>query len=185
MSLRSFRNLKSYPAGKPLSADDVLEFHAARLLLLLHICGANGEIDGLTKLAKLDFFVRYPAFFVRTSAFLGKPVAPVFDTVETPMVRHHYGPWDHRYYHVLAYLEGTGMARVRKAGARKFVFSLTEQGTLHAKRLSDQEAFRALRNHMIGVRKLLGRRSGESLKKLIYEIFAEEIVERPLGEEIR
>jgi len=52
----------SQPISLPLAADDILEFHAARLLLLLEICGTAGRIDGLTKMAKLDFFKRYLDF---------------------------------------------------------------------------------------------------------------------------
>ena len=56
--MKSLRNFASQAAGLPLLADDVLEFHAARLLLLFRVCGTKDRIDGLTKMAKLDFFVR-------------------------------------------------------------------------------------------------------------------------------
>jgi hypothetical protein len=180
----SVRNLRDYPAGRPLSADDVLEFHAARLLLLLHVCGRDGEIEGLTKLAKLDFFARYPAFFARACAHLNRPVPAVTDTIEASMVRHHYGPWDHRYYHVLSYLEATGVVRVRKTGANAYRFTLTERGGETAARLAQREAFAPLRDHMRQVRAVLGTRSGDTLKKLIYTLFREEVAERPLGETI-
>src|SRR5450759_2243220 len=120
-SMRSIRNLRSLPAGRSLLAEDLLEFHAARLLLLMRYCGAANRIDGLTKLAKLDFFVRYPAFFASACEALGKEAPPdALGGVEAPMVRHHYGPWDKRYYHVLAFLEGAGLVTVttaRGAGA--------------------------------------------------------------------
>jgi hypothetical protein len=62
--MKMLRNLAARPAATPLAADDVLEFHAGRLLLLLSTCGGTtGAIGGLTKMAKLDFFVRYPDFF--------------------------------------------------------------------------------------------------------------------------
>ncbi len=61
--MKSLKNINDLPAGVPLAADDLLEFHAARLLLLFKVCGVAGRIDGLTKMAKLDFFVRYPQFF--------------------------------------------------------------------------------------------------------------------------
>jgi hypothetical protein len=51
------------PVSLPLSADNIVEFHAARILLLISLCGTSNRIDGLTKMAKLDFFVRYPNFF--------------------------------------------------------------------------------------------------------------------------
>lgn len=181
----SYRNLKNYPAGRPLGADDVLEFHAARLLLLLLLCGKAGQIDGLTKLAKLDFFVRYPSFFARTCEYLGKGVPDVKSTIEAPMVRHHYGPWDHRYYHVLAYLEGAELMTVKKAGARKYVFALTDTGTAVAERLAKKPTFSDLTQQMRNVKKVLGTRSGESLKNLIYDVFKREVAEREMGEEIR
>ena len=46
--MKSLRNLAKHPAGIPVLADDVLEFHALRLLLLLKVCGTSGRIDGLT-----------------------------------------------------------------------------------------------------------------------------------------
>ncbi len=61
--MKSLNRIGQCPVSLPLSADDILEFHAARLLLLLSVCGVSGRIDGLTKMAKLDFFARYPAFF--------------------------------------------------------------------------------------------------------------------------
>jgi hypothetical protein len=61
--MRSLNRLGMRSAGLSLCADDIVEFHAARLLLLMRICGVSGRIDGLTKLAKLDFFARYPDFF--------------------------------------------------------------------------------------------------------------------------
>src|ERR687890_441277 len=102
--MRSARHIDDLPAGAPLLADDLTEFRAARLLLLLNECGLKGQIEGLTKLAKLDFFVRYPSFFTQACIEQGKPFFPVTEAVESPMVRYYYGPWDHRYYQVLAYL---------------------------------------------------------------------------------
>jgi hypothetical protein len=183
--MHSFRNLHSYPAGHPLSAEDVVEFHAARLLLLLLLCGKDGEIDGLTKLAKLDFFARYPTFFARACAHLRRPIPSIESGIEAEMVRHHYGPWDHRYYHVLAYLEGSGLLRVGRSGASGYRFTLTELGQEAASRLSAKEAFATLADHMRNVKAVLGDRKGDTLKKLIYELFSKEVAERPLGEAIR
>jgi hypothetical protein len=60
--MKSLNRLGARSVSLPLSADDIVEFHAARLLLLLSVCGVAGRIDGLTKMAKLDFFARYPDF---------------------------------------------------------------------------------------------------------------------------
>lgn len=51
------------PLHRVWDPDDAVDFHASRLLLLLNLCGTNPGpgIEGRTKFAKLDFFLRYPA----------------------------------------------------------------------------------------------------------------------------
>jgi hypothetical protein len=63
--MKSLNRIGVFPASAPLAADDIVEFHAARLLLLLSLCGTAGHIDGLTKLAKLDFFCAISRFLCR------------------------------------------------------------------------------------------------------------------------
>jgi hypothetical protein len=178
------------PVSLSLSADDIVEFHAARLLLLIFVCGVSGRIDGLTKMAKLDFFARYPNFFeaARTS------VAPVHatdaagrlesdETVESAMVRHHYGPWDKRYYHVLAYLEAKQLIFVTKEG-KTYRVSLTDHGTDRAKALAARPSFAPLVARMLEIKKTFGSKKGSFLKNLIYRMFDAEVGRRPLGEVI-
>lgn len=83
------------------------EYHAARLLLLIEsVSRRSGSLDGLTKLAKLDFLVRYPNFLRRLlmqdaidiSAVDGTEILPVAESVESRMMRYKYGPWDNLYY---------------------------------------------------------------------------------------
>lgn len=182
-ALFSQRNLGSVPAGESLSAEDVLEFHAARILLLLSHVG-NGSIDGLKKIAKLDFFVRYPAFFAEACVFLGKAPPPGLQAIETHMVRHHYGPWDHRYYHILAFLESTQTIKVSKVRARMYRFEITETGQQFAERLSALPSFQDQIKRMKRVRAVLGQKNGEALQDLVYSLFEKEIGKRELGETI-
>ncbi len=136
--MKSLHHLGEFSATLPISADDIVEFHAARLLLLFHTCGVRGGINSLTKMAKLDFFVRYPDFFdAARRATLGVDEATsVSDAaVESAMVRHHYGPWDKRYYHVLAYLEGKCLIHVSKDGSA-YQLALTEEGRSRARALA-------------------------------------------------
>ena len=187
--MRALANFAEYPAGRPLVSDDIIEFHAARLLLLLQVCGTkNRRIDGLTKLAKLDFFVRYPGFFARACEQLGVDAtfrtAEVETVVESTMVRYHYGPWDHRYYHVLAYLEGKGLVEVSRGSSKAFQFELTDRGIERAKMLSELAPFQEQAVLMRQVRKILGKKTGSQLKDLVYQLFGREVAERPLGEEI-
>jgi DNA-binding PadR family transcriptional regulator len=187
--MRSIDNLQQVPAGEVISSDDLVEFHASRILLLLLTCGTKDQktrrskVEGLTKLAKLDFFVRYPAFFERVAAELEESVPEMNKTLESKMVRYHYGPWDNRYYHVLPYLEAKGLIEIKKdARNNQYKFFLTEKGQEVAAKFAEAEEFGALRENMEQVRRVLGRKSGNQLKNLIYQVFEEEVAERRLGE---
>jgi DNA-binding PadR family transcriptional regulator len=180
--MKSIANSGMQPIGIPLLADNITEFHAARVLLLLKVCGTKNTIEGLTKLAKLDFFVRYPLFFNEVATYLLQSGSEKKQmAVESAMVRHHYGPWDKRYYHVLPFLEAKGLIAVKKKD-KAYEFALTEKGQLVAKSLLSMNVYNDLVNHMKEVKGTLGRRSGTSLKNLIYEIFDKEVVQKHLGE---
>lgn len=187
--MKSIRHLGNHPVSLPLAADDILEFHAARLLLLIEVCGTAGRIDGLTKMAKLDFFSRYPEFFAAaTAAKSGETgshsaVNVHGDAVESAMVRHHYGPWDFRYYHVLAYLEAKQLITVTKQ-KNAYQIALTSRGRERAKLIGARASFSTLVDRMRQVKQQFGKMSGNSIKQLIYSMFAKEVVERPLGEQI-
>lgn len=187
--MRSLNRVGTQPMSLPLSADDIVEFHAARLLLLLHVCGIKGRIDGLTKMAKLDFFVRYPEFFeVARSGMNASTETPLSraaanERVESAMVRHHYGPWDKRYYHVLAHLEAKGLISVTKE-AKAYRIQLTEVGSQRAKDLSAKHSFASIVQIMGEVKNVFGRKNGNFLKELIYKLFDEEVGQRELGEVI-
>jgi len=181
--MRSIKKLGSRPASLPVLADDILEFHAARLLLLLKLCGKRGRIDGLTKMAKLDFFVRYPRFFAEACEELGEVPRDEPLPVESAMVRYRYGPWDHRYYHVLSFLEGARLVEVSRIG-KTFRLELTELGIATSAQLEKKPSFQELALQMRQVKKVLGNKSGSALKKIIYETFSNEVTNREHGEVI-
>jgi hypothetical protein len=188
--MRSLNRLGMRSAGLSLCADDIVEFHAARLMLLMQICGVSGRIDGLTKLAKLDFFARYPDFFEAARRAIddkdaSHPSRPSSsEAVESAMVRHHYGPWDKRYYHVLAHLEAKRLITVTKEGPG-YRISLTELGRNRAKTLMNRPSFGPLVQRMQEIKKTFRNRTGSSLKNLIYELFDQEVARRPMGQVIR
>ncbi len=188
--MKSIRNIGDAPAGLPIAADDLLEFHAARLLLLIEFCGTTSRsdgvtrIDGLTKMAKLDFFVRYPQFFDVACKTLGLPVESVAKSVESSMIRFHYGPWDDRYYHILAYLESKGLVSIVKDN-NAFKLALTDTGKHAAQEIAKDSSYETLVEQMKQVKKALGGKPGSTLKKLIYQIFDKEVGQRSLGESIQ
>lgn len=188
--MKSIKRIGFRPASLPLSADDVVEFHAARLLLLTKVCGTANRLDSLTKMAKLDFFVRYPEFFeVARAATTSNsdpdvPAPAEADAVESAMVRHHYGPWDKRYYHILAYLEANRLITVAKHQS-SYRIALTDLGIERAKSLAARPSFATLVERMREIKKTFGARSGTYLKDLIYRLFDEEVGQRPMGQMIR
>jgi hypothetical protein len=187
--MKSLRRLLKQNAGLPIVADDVLEFHAARLLLLIRYCGVRDRatkefrIQGLTKMAKLDFFIRYPTFFKAVTAITQEGTMATYPP-ESPMIRYHYGPWDQRYYQVLAYLCAKGLVSISKEGTT-VILSSTPEGNQAAARLADDKSYAALLKHVNDVSNSFKNKSGNSLKKLIYQVFEKEVGELPWGEVIR
>jgi len=187
--VKSMRTIADQSAGIPLLADDVIEFHAARLLLLAHLCGKKDRIDGLTKMAKLDFFVRYPQFFAKACRYLNPDATSTneahhgSDAVESSMIRYHYGPWDQRYYQVLAYMRSRGLLDVEQEG-RSYKLRLTAAGRAAAATLASDSAFATLVEQMRRVKSVFGNMTGTRLKELVYEVFDQEVAQRAKGEVI-
>jgi hypothetical protein len=186
--MKLLSTIQDQPVGLPLVADDITEFHAARLLLLVHVCGKRARIDGLTKMAKLDFFVRYPQFFDKACRHQGLSVevdteTDPTDVVESAMVRYHYGPWDLRYYDVLAYMRARDLVTINQEG-RVYKLRLTDLGRSAADDLAASAAFAPLVTQMRSVKTAFGNASGSALKQLIYDVFDEEVAQRAKGEVI-
>src|SRR5665213_2386912 len=126
--------------------------HLGRLLLLLFAFDRDGDapaIEGITKLAKLDFLLRYPSYFEK--AMLARNVSPrripleeyERKTVEAQMVRYRFGPWDHRYRRFLNLLGAKGLVRIDTNG-RNIMISLTEVGRRQATQLADEKSYQPL-----------------------------------------
>ncbi len=124
-------------------------FHMSRLLLLIDVFATpagDGSIEGLTKLAKLDFLLRYPANLERALAARGaKPEeAHVLDfernSVEASMVRFKYGPWDFRYRRFINLLVAKGLVHVYLKG-RTIHLGITDSGREAARLLESDAIF--------------------------------------------
>jgi hypothetical protein len=171
--------------NSPLStARDPFEYHVARVLILVAAfsTGAKGRLDGLTKLAKLDFLLRYPSYLEQVLDERGKPLAPTLRpspeerlALESAMIRYKYGPWDSRYYPVIGRLIGQGLVEpVDGAGSVALRVTAAGRDTVEALSGTGWEA-------VIGRARALKRGldlSGTSLQKLIYRSFPEAL-DRP------
>lgn len=170
------------PLHRVVDPDDLLDFHAARLLILLEVCGSgerSRRIDGRTKLAKLDFFVRYPRFLSVAHRVLGiEPESRLTEQrveSEAPMIRYRYGPWDPGYRDYLAFLEARGLLRV--VGTDVEGYSLTPAGRRVASQLMEHSAFVPLTKRAQSMVGNLATWNGSRLKAFIYDQFDQEVAD--------
>jgi hypothetical protein len=162
----------------PLEEDDNL--HVGRLLVLLSAFAGKdgkGSVDGITKLAKLDFLLRYPVNLERALQVRAKRGidANVVDyerkSIESSMVRYRFGPWDFRYRRFLNSLIARGLALATIEG-RTIKIVLTELGMELAQQLSASPEFATIADRS----RLLKRHcdlTATNLMKFIYETFPE------------
>lgn len=148
----------------------------ARLLLLIDsFTNESRGLEGRVKLAKLDFFLRYPKYLERALTIRGAPDPSVnvtaVDNIDNQMVRYRYGPWDPAYYALLGRLIGKGFVSTvpMKNG---FVFKTTDLGRDVARKLAKSEPWTSTAR----MTKLLRRHldlTGTRLKEFIYDHFPE------------
>jgi hypothetical protein len=160
--------------------DENTQLHTARILLLLDAFAEDQhspEIEGLTKLAKLDFLLRYPVMLERALAARNKSTREVElqdyerHSVESAMVRYRFGPWDHRYRHILNLLVARGLAATNIDG-RKVTIVVTQRGREVARQLAQKDTLatyvaraRVLKRHF--------DLTATNLVRFIYDTFPE------------
>lgn len=172
------------------SLEDNEELHQARLLILIScFVGPDGlgKIEGLTKLAKLDFLLRYPVYLERALESKQKSTRGLNVTnyerlsIESSMIRYRYGPWDSRYRMFINILAAKGLVEVGTKG-RTVIVGLTVQGREAASLLSESDEFADIvrRSELL---KSSFDLQGTTLMRFIYQTFPE-IASLSLGAEI-
>lgn len=163
------------------------EYHEARLLVLL--APHDRGVSGLTKLAKLDFLLRYPVMLERlaSSEDLSLPgeIGPTPSertAVESPMIRYKYGPWDNRYYAILGALVSKGLLQT-SSSASSMRFELTDRGRDLATEIGGFDEWARTAGRAAYLRAHFNR-SGNALKTQIYKQLPD-VVARPHRQEIR
>jgi hypothetical protein len=113
-----------------------LDVHIGRVLLLIRAFsgGRRGRLEGLSKLARLDFLLRYPVYLERVLDGRGQslsfalwPTGAERRAVESTMVRHKFGPFDARYYLLVGRLLGLELAD-QLPGSRHLSLRATDRG---------------------------------------------------------
>ncbi|WP_328967515.1 hypothetical protein [Streptomyces sp. NBC_00239] len=163
-------------------------YHEARVLLLIdRFTGVKKGLEGLTKLAKLDFLLRYPAMLERLLAEDGipwpdgaQPTSAERLSVESRMTRYKYGPWDHRYYTVLGSLAARDL--ITYGGTDRAEFRITASGAVAAAMLAETDEWSVVAKRITLLKKHFNK-SGTTLKTLIYDRLPD-AVDRPWRTEI-
>jgi len=162
------------------------EFHQARLLLLLDAASGRGDdpkpVDGIMKLAKMDFLLRYPNCLARALDALPTESNPKRsavlipekdrDTVEAKMIRFRYGPWDNRYRRWLGILAAKGLASIHLKG-RTVRVAVTREGRDLARTLAGRDEFEGLAQRSRLIVSTVGHMGATTLKDFVYKTFPE------------
>jgi len=150
----------------------------ARLLLLINAFSKKDEgLEGRTKLAKLDFFLRYPNFFHRALQIRAPGTAQMAssegagETIEDRMVRYRYGPWDPAYFALLGALVGKGLVMTIPS-RRGVVYRTTARGKAVAARLATTDAWNDTATRAQQIKKHFDL-TGTWLKEFVYRHFPE------------
>lgn len=154
--------------------------HEGRLLLLIDAFSSGDKAEGvrgMTKLAKLDFLLRYPTFLERALQARRRPTQAVrlqdFErrSVESRMVRYRFGPWDHRYPEILRRLQARGLVTLQRDG-RTIVMKTTAAGTKLSADLCKTGVFDDVSRRAATLNTHLNL-AATNLMKFIYETFPE------------
>jgi hypothetical protein len=174
-------------ASKIEKSDD---FHLARILILLSTASGrtNKPIQGIMKLAKMDFLLRYPNCLARVLENQGKARDAATipheqrNTIEAKTVRFRYGPWDARYRRWIALLVSKGLVNAYLE-RRTVNVQLTEQGVALAASLRETDEFAELSRRGKMVSAAVGSLGATALMEYIYKVIPE-IVDMKWGKDI-
>lgn len=147
----------------------------ARLLVLID--GFSGRkmnqgIAGRTKLAKLDFLLRYPTYLRRLCDARGVQADPGADpwltgAVEQSMIRYRFGPWDPAYFSLLGALVGKGLITIDYTSrGRNYV--TTDRGRDAANALKADDAWSDVCNRVRFLKQNFDL-GGRMLMQLVYD----------------
>ncbi|GAA2530643.1 hypothetical protein [Winogradskya humida] len=174
-----------------------LAYHQARVLLLVTAVSAEPgharKLDGLTKLAKLDFLLRYPAL----ASVVLDPLDPrdprlqLDDedhreptAVEAPMTRYKYGPWDDRYYMIIGALVGRGLLKYARGRQGSVALAPTAAGRKTAAEMAGTTQWSEIAGRSQAIAQASTGLTGNALKELIYQRLAD-LMDRPHRQVIR
>lgn len=145
------------------------------LLLIAAFTTRRRGLEGRTKLAKLDFLLRYPIYFkralyIRAGVDVEVPTRAA-NAIEHRMVRYRFGPWDPAYFVVLGRLIGRGLVDTAPFSSG-LAYLATSRGSALAAQLRDEEVWTSDARRIALLKRHFDL-SGTTLKNFVYEHFPE------------
>ena len=148
----------------------------ARILMLIdRFSRGRNVLEGRTKLAKLDFFLRYPAYLRLALEIRGIPVPDDLGLeapdIESRMVRYRFGPWDPAYFTILGRLLGKGLV-IPVPFNRGLGYRATDEGRRVVSQVRDEDTWAEVARRVDLIHRGLDL-SGTTLKNFVYANFPE------------
>ena len=167
-----------------LDANPVL--HKSRIIILLYAFAEepnSSPIEGIPKLAKLDYFLQYPNMLRRALEAKGISAKGMqlqnyeANSVEAEWAQYRFGPWEHSYRLYLNLLVGEGLIKMSNEG-KEPIISLTEKGFHLGKELCKEPTLSIYRDRAILLKRHFNLTS-TNLMRFIYSTFPEIISLNP------
>ncbi|MCP4179175.1 MAG: hypothetical protein GY756_15555 [bacterium] len=170
-----------------LKAEKSSNYHIIRLLILLSSLKDGKSIAGLTKLAKLDFLLRYPNCLERALNKINYQkniqISQIEkNTIETTMIKYNYGPWDKRYRFWISIMQAKDLISVFTKGKTVYI-SINDNGRKLVSDLYKKPVFATYFERSNVIIKKFNSLSSKKMLELIYDVFPELSTMRS-GEEI-
>jgi hypothetical protein len=154
------------------------DLHLSRILILLKaFADKNKTIDGLEKLAELDFFLRYPTYLERAVPIRGQSFdsATIKDyerqTIEADTAYYVYKPWSIEYRRFISLLIAKDLIRLNIEKS-KIQVNLSPKGIEIANNLCHDRSYLTIKKRANVLKQTLDLNQ-KNLMNFIYENFPE------------
>lgn len=158
-----------------------------RMLMLMYtFAGRNetGKIEGITKLAILDFLLRYPVALDKALEKLEcqgnktidkkrfKLQSYEINSIDAKMMKFNFVPWDFKYRRIVYILKAKDLIHIDTDG-KKIVLAITAKGINTSKKIKNLKDYEYLIARCSIVKTVFGSWSKKKLIDMIYSTFPE------------
>lgn len=158
-----------------------------RMLILIYtFAGKNGtgKIEGISKLAILDFLLRYPVALdkvLENQELKGNKTinhkrfqlqSYEVNSIDAKMMKFNFAPWDFKYRRIVSILKAKDLIQVNLDG-KKTVLRIKSNGIDTAKKIQDLKDYEYLVVRCKIIKSVFGSWSQKKLIDMIYIVFPE------------